>query len=332
MAHNLNMENGKASMMYTGQTPWHGLGKELANPATSSQAIKEANLDWKVTKKRLYAIEGQEILKSDKYGIVREDKWGKDDCKVLGVVSDAYTPVQNSSAFQFFDSIVGSNEAIYHTAGALGNGERIWILAKLPEEMVVKGDDIVQKFLLLANSHDGSLSVQIKFTPIRVVCQNTLTQAINTDTKGVTIPHSRNVHTRLSNAADTLGIIRTRFDDLQTVFKSMAAKQVDRELLKKYHDSVFALPKAIKTKEDESKAKMMEKMKEASRIYFEGGMGNNMACIKGTLWAAYNGITEYIDHRRELNKATDKLNYIWFGVGNSFKVKAYNEAARLISN
>ena len=330
MAHNLMIEKGKASMMYTGETPWHKLGTKLSSPASSAEAIKAAGLDWKVTKKRLFAIDGGDILKTDKFAVVRQDLWGKQDCKTLGVVSDAYTPVQNVDAFSFFDNIVGKGEAIYHTAGALGDGERIWILAKLPNDIVVKGDDVLNKFLLMANGHDGTLSVQIKFTPIRVVCQNTLTQALNTDSSGLKISHSRNVHNRLADAATTLGIIQTRFDDLEKMFKQMAEKKLNTDKLSEYHQRVFPVPKVIKTKDDEAKTRMMEKMKTESAHYFAEGFGNDMEGIKGTLWAAYNGITEYIDHHREAKNGVDKLNYIWFGGGHAIKAKAYNEALLLL--
>jgi phage/plasmid-like protein (TIGR03299 family) len=329
MAHELMIENTEASIMYVGQVPWHGLGKQLDNPATSAEAIKAANLDWQVVKKPLYAIEGDTRVKTDKFAVVRQDKWGQKECKVLGIVGDAYTHVQNSDAFQFFDKIVGAGEAIYHTAGALGNGERIWILAKLPSDIEVKGD-MVNKFLLLANGHDGSLSVQIKFTPIRVVCQNTLTQALTTDATGLRIPHGRSVHARLSKAPEALGIIRKTFDDLQKMFDMMASKELDTDLLNKYHQEVFPLPKEIKTKEDAAKDKMMRGMRDAATYFFENGAGNNQPKIKRTLWTAYNGITEFIDHHRQLNSRVDKLKYIWFGSGNAVKVKAYDQALLLL--
>jgi len=328
MAHELFIENGEASMMYTGKTPWHGLGTQLKKPATSAQAIKAARLNWNVAKKPLYAIGEGEVLRSDRYAIVREDKWGKPGCKVLGVVSEAYTPVQNRDAFTFFDNIVGNGEAIYHTAGALGNGERIWILAKLPADIRVTDDDVVNKYLLLANGHDGISSVQIKFTPVRVVCQNTLSQALSIDNTGIKISHSRNVHERLSGAAEDLGIIQVKYNELETAFKQMSLRSLNTADLNAYYSNVFPIPKKIKTKADKDKLKSMGEMRLHSTNYFENGKGNNLRGVKRTLWAAYNGITEYIDHHRELKNGADKLNYIWFGGGHAIKAKAFAEACR----
>ena len=94
------------------------------------------------------------------------------------MVSRRYTPLQNEEAFQFFDPIIGSEAASFETAGALGDGERIWTLAKMPDSMEVAEGDLCGKYLLLSNTHSGQGSVTIKFTAIRVVCQNTLMFAL----------------------------------------------------------------------------------------------------------------------------------------------------------
>jgi phage/plasmid-like protein (TIGR03299 family) len=178
MAHNICIQNGEASMFYVDEVPWHGLGTKLEGPATAQEAISAAKLDWPVIKIPLYAGgDGERKHRvPDRFAIVPAHRWGREDCPAFGIVGNDYTPLQNHEAFDFFDSIVGEKAAIYHTAGALGDGERIWILARLPTDIHVAGD-AVNKYLLLSNTHDGNNSVQAKFTPIRVVCENTLTMA-----------------------------------------------------------------------------------------------------------------------------------------------------------
>jgi phage/plasmid-like protein (TIGR03299 family) len=177
----------------------------------------------------------------DKFAVVRQDLWGTPECSVLGVVGRDYTPLQNREAFGFFDHIVGKDAAIYHTAGALGQGERVWILAKLPTEIEVARDDISDKFLLLSNSHDGNSSVQIKFTPIRVVCQNTLTMALS---QGPTlhVAHMKDIHRRLLEAERTLGLINRRFDEIEEEFQELVKMQLNQARLAEYLQRVFPDP------------------------------------------------------------------------------------------
>ena len=154
----------------TEPSPWHNLGIELNHPKTAREAIEMAGLNYTVMKKPLELNPG---LKQDVYATVRTDTHD-----VLGFVNKSYEPIQNIDAFTFFDTLVAENEAIYETAGVLGRGECIWILAKLPGYINVRGNDIVNKYLLLTNNHDGNSHVRVKLTPIRVVCNNTLTSAL----------------------------------------------------------------------------------------------------------------------------------------------------------
>ena len=172
MSHNLNQANGKAAMMYVGEVPWHGLGTKLDKPATAAEAIEAAGLNFTVEKWPMRTQRGS-LPVNNHFATVRTDTK-----EVLGVVGSRYEPIQNKDAFTAFDSLVGEGEAIYHTAGALGKGERIWILAKMPDYIRINGNDIVEKFLLLTNTHDGTSVVRVKLTPIRVVCENTLSIAL----------------------------------------------------------------------------------------------------------------------------------------------------------
>lgn len=333
MAHEIYLENGRAAMMYVGQVPWHGLGQQLDRPATSAEAIRAANLDWEVEKKLLIAVGGTVMQPTGKYAVVRKDLWGKQrdlfgnsTCPIFGIVGEDYTPLQNREAFAFFDSIVGEGAAMYHTAGALGQGERVWILAKLPDSIEVAGTDITDKYLLLSNSHDGNSAVQIKFTPIRVVCNNTLTLALRQGPPAVWVPHTKDIHKRLELAERTLGLIRRGYHDIEEAFQSMARVEMDDRRLHTYFHQVFPEPR---NREDRDAAQEAARHRDWAAYFFEKGNGNNKPGVQGTLWAAYNGITEYVDHcRKPKSTQSDdrRLNSLWFGEGYQIKARAYRVA------
>jgi len=320
MAHELLIKNGNAAMMYFGETPWHHLGKKLDKPATSAEAIKAAQLDWEVSKATLYLKSGARYRAAKgNFAVVRTDER---EPTPLGIVGSSYRPLQNREAFVWFDEIVGQGAAIYHTAGALGNGERAWILAKLPGEIRVKGDDVSEKFLLLSNSHDGESSVQLKFTPIRVVCKNTLTMALNSG-RAVKISHNSSLARRMEEAKKNLGIITNRFQKIENDFQRLAEIQMTGNRLAGYLGEVFPMP-ADET--DEPAIKRVELARQDSQALFHTGRGNSAANIRGTLWAAYNGITEFIDYGRTRRNPSQRLENIWFGGGYLTKARAFKIA------
>ena len=333
MGHNIKIENGEASMFYSGDKPWHGLGTKLDRPATSAEAIEAARLDWDVVKLPLIAVDPVsrnlvDVKKS--FAVVPADKIGKPDCPVFGIVGENYTPVQNSEAFSFFDSIVGEGKAIYHTAGALGKGERIWILAKLPEDIIVTAEDHVGKYLLLSNSHDGNNSVSIKFTPIRVVCQNTLIAALS-EGKTINVPHLKDVKARLEKSKEVLGIIGDVYKDIETNFKKMVEYELKKGQVDKYLEAV--LPDSVNKNELEREAENKAIIQHRRTAYslYETGKGNNVKGVSGKLWAAYNGVTEMVDYNRKVY-GERRLNSIWFGEGARIKLRAYDEALKYLSN
>jgi len=319
MAHELTTENGKASMMYYGETPWHQLGTRLQKPATSEEAIVQAGLDWEVVKKPVYVKMDKRFQVKDTFAMVRKDKWQNNDCDILGVVGKNYTPLQNKDAFNFFDSIVGDKKAIYHTAGSLSGGKIIWILAKLPGYIRVINNDISEKYLLISNSHDGSSMVQIKFTPIRVVCMNTLTVALN---KGETlkVKHCKDVRDKLTQASELLGIVNEKYDVIERSFKNMVKVQLNEKKLNEYIKTVFPDPV------DELQYATVDNNREMVRDLFENGLGNNLPGVAGSLWAGYNAVTELIDHKITKQNKDMRTKSIWFGNGYNVKQKAFDVA------
>lgn len=310
MAHNLN-ENGNR-MFYYGQRPWHGLGTELSNPATAAEAISAARLDYPVVLERVFTENGLEI--TDKKATVRQDT------KIpLGVVGNQYRPVQNTECFDFFDSVVGQKLAIYHTAGALGVGERIWILAKLPNDIIVFDNDIVEKFLLLTNSHDGKSALRMFFTPIRVVCQNTLNASMSSAQGGVSIRHTGNINSKIKEAQRLLGLALNFYEDFDLRVQTFAKKEISEEQAAVYFTSIMC-----DKNEDEISQRKLNQIDDLMGIYSRPEFHK----ARNTLWNAYNSVTRYVDHDRVSNATSPgkRLQNIWLGSGADLKEKAYNTA------
>jgi phage/plasmid-like protein (TIGR03299 family) len=337
MPANIDQTTDAPAVMTVGPA-WHRLGKVLDSPATAAAALKLACLDWQVSKVPLFAGKDEYRPLEKHCAVVRDDVWRSRDWSpkkkdgVLGVVGGGYEPLQNDEAFRFFDPIVGQKAAVYHAAGALGKGERVWILAKLPQDIRIVGDDIANKYLLLSNSHDGTSAVQIKFTPIRVVCENTLTQALSQG-PGLRVTHTRDLRERMMIAGNLLKRIQVRYDEIAEVFQTMAKHRVNDGELDEYLKRIF--PDPTQRQDDQRYERAQEQAKydrEGSAYLFEKGRGNEEPKVRGTLWAAYNGVSEYIDYRRFRTGSADRqLNAIWFGEGYLVKARAFRIAQECIT-
>jgi phage/plasmid-like protein (TIGR03299 family) len=305
-------------MMYVGEVPWHKLGTKLDKPATAAEAIEAAGLDFTVDKTPLRTTYFEGPIEGH-FATVRTDTF-----QALGVVGSRYEPVQNRDAFTLFDELVGEGEAIYHTAGALGKGERIWLLAKLPDYIRINGNDIVEKFLLLTNSHDGSSPVRVKLTPIRVVCENTLAIALAGAEQEVRIRHTTNAQVKLKEAHEVLGLSNWLYAELDRIFNGMSERKLTGEEMKGYVRAVFPEPPRVYHRSNVPK--IHEKVVELA----ETGAGAELA--RGTLWGAYNAVTEFVDHCR-LSRADDssRLKSTWFGTGERIKKQAFKVAVGIIN-
>jgi phage/plasmid-like protein (TIGR03299 family) len=308
-------------MMYVDSAPWHGLGQRLDHPATAEEAIEAANLDYTVVKKPLQAVINgkRRIDVPDYFATLRTDTQD-----VLGVVGSRYSPVQNRDAFGFFDSLVGQNEAIYETAGVLNLGERVWILARLPGYIKLLGKDVVHKYLLLYNSHDGSSMIRAKLSPIRVVCNNTLSVALAGMEQEVRIKHTHSALEKLEEAHKLLGLSNSVYDLLESIFKRMSLTKVTDKQLLRYVGSLIP-----DNPESESNTRM-ENIRDTILNLHEAV--EDAKVIRGTAFGAYNAVTEYTDHMTTTKDPNRRLNSIWFGGSEKLKVKAFQLAQDLLLN
>ncbi len=295
------------SMMYAGDVPWHGLGKKVDSNLNTAEAIKAAGLDWKVNSAPLFTGSEFGSQQVTHRAIIRET-----DKSVLGIVGPEYIPLQNQTAFNFFDPYIKAEEASIDTAGSLRKGQNIWVLAKLnraPIE-VVKGDP-VEKFLLLSNSHKGGIAVRVGFTPIRVVCANTLAMAHSA--KGsqlIRVIHGRQMENNLEKIQEVVSAANAQFEATAEQYKYLASRQVSKADLETYVKVIF---KTNGSKNERLRMREEKMIQTITRI-FETGKGNQQKGVSGTYWALYNGVTEYLSHEQQTS-AEKRINNIWFGSG-----------------
>ncbi len=296
-----------------GPSPWHNLGIELNRPPTAREAIEVAGLDYTVMKTVRERETGPD---RDAYVTIRTDTG-----EILGTVGKDFEPTQNRDAFAFCDALVNTQGAVYETAGVIGRGERIWILARLPGYLKVHGNDLVNKYLLLTNCHDGGISVQAKLAPIRVVCNNTLTSPLQGSEEGESLQYPV-AGSGGDIAAAMLGRSDILFEQLGVIFNRMAAKKITERELKGYFQAL--VPDQAATEDNAATKRLRDDMLQLH----DAGRGAYLA--RGTLWGAFNSVTEYTDYMMLDDDPTARLNSIWFGRGEQFKLKAFHLAEHMM--
>ena len=242
--------------------------------------------------------------------------------------------LQNHEAFEFFDCLVAAGNVTFETAGALGNGQRVWVVVKVDGEIVVKGDDRVEKYLLLSTGHDGSTAVQIRFTPVRVVCQNTLLWSLSTGTDLFKIYHTSGMRKAVSDAKDAVQKIFDGYRDLERAYKGMAEKRLSEKDLEGYLSAVYPDPGRRKDQSQAAHDRALAKarrLRSAAAKLFEDGRGNNQPGIRHTLWAAYNGVVELVDHRSDYANPGIRMTATCFGNGERVKQLAFSKAIEMLS-
>lgn len=325
MAHNLNETNGKVSFAARGEKAWHGLGQYVSEAMTSEQAIELGGLNYTVEKRPLYAPgwAGTMVEAEGHYGNVRTDT-----NEILGIVKGRYRIVQNKDAFGFFDTIIDKGEAIFETAGALGKGERIFVTAKLPEDMLVRGER-VEKYIMLTNSHDGTSTIIAGFTPIRVVCNNTLTAALKNLDNKVSISHTASAESRLKEASRVMGIASRYMDEVNTTFESMTTRKLSDLEMKYFIETVMK----TSMKEDKSDKEASTRMKNLVDQVYSFAITHPTQTTEAayrTLWGAYNGISGYYNFLKDYKNADQKMKDMNYGYANDKISKAFDQAVVML--
>jgi phage/plasmid-like protein (TIGR03299 family) len=311
--------DGSYAFVSAKEPAWHGLGKVLKDAFTADVALKQGGLDFDVVKIQNQLETG--LVIPDSFSLMRTDRIDNAN-GILGSCGKQYHIVQNEDLFSFFDFLVEDNHAIYQTAGALGNGERVWILARLPKDIVVGNDDVVNQYILVTNAHTGKHSALAMVTPVRVVCNNTLNMALKGKSNFVTIRHFKNATEKLQEAHKLLGFTTKYYDELSATYNKMQKKVVSDSDVTRWVKKILGTPS-----QDKISTKKLNHVQSIMNLY-ESGEGAQFS--RGTLWGFVNAVTEYADFEKvvrgdESNKSK-RLNSVWFGTGADLKQKAFNLA------
>jgi phage/plasmid-like protein (TIGR03299 family) len=297
MAHGLTDHD---SMFSVRQVPWHGLGAVLDRaPESVSEALTLAGLDWHVRKEPVFRADPIAHLDPDgpgagftpvdgHYFTVRGDTGA-----VLGIVGERYRVAQNVEALQFLDSLIGS-ALHFETAGSLHGGRRVWALAKLPEHIEV-GGDATRPYVLIMNSHDASTAVVAATTPIRVVCQNTLTWGLQRAQRSISIRHTEALQSRMHEARRVLNLSIDYYKQFKKFGDQLASEQCTERQLRAALDELY--PSGVGDGTPRTQ-RSREQTKEAiTELFLRGRTVGN---APGSKWAAANAICEYLDWYRPL--------------------------------
>tara|TARA_R110000803_G_scaffold42102_3_gene90353 strand:+ start:1469 stop:2497 length:1029 start_codon:yes stop_codon:yes gene_type:complete len=331
------------TMAWAGKVPWHGLGVRVHSDLTPLQMQEAADLDWTVSKRPSYTLDAPEwsedvgmIQAENTYHIVRDS-----DNQILSHCGRDYIPIQNADVFKFFKNFTDAGHMTMDTAGSLKNGGEIWGLAKISEDFELAGDDLIKGYLLINQPHIVGRAMTIKLTPIRVVCNNTLTMALqHGGTASFRMPHVKEFGSDVIQAAEeALGLsasAMTEFRNNATLLSKTKAKHSD---VLDYVSEIYQPLMIADYRRDQllrSEGKLVgiqepltEKLNKFPSLVMEAldrSPGAHLKSARGTWWGALNAVTYVEDHLRESQTAGNALHSAWFGAAANRKGKALASA------
>ncbi len=315
MAHEVEIINGEAQMAYAGQRPWHGLGTEVDNDLTPGQIMVKAGLDWTVHEVESFVdFQGERIATGQK-SLIRSS-----DNAVLTNVGSGWNPVQNEEAFDFFSEYVQAGDMEMEVAGSLKSGKNVFALARVKESFSILGDDQVDSYLLFSNPHEYGKAIDIRFTPIRVVCNNTLTFSLNAQSKNFVKLNHRSAFDA-DMVKQQMGLASAKFAQYRDMAEFLSKKRFKVEDLIHYYNEVFPHTYS-KNKQVETIDDLTNNAKAAMDVLYTQP-GANYG--EGTWWQALNSVTYLTDHKMGRNAET-RMQSAWFGQNQARKLRAVNKA------
>jgi phage/plasmid-like protein (TIGR03299 family) len=301
--HNLEQFGDTTAFVSYREPGWHNLGTVVDDKLTAEEAIKSAELDWTVElhpiQSTVFTDSGIEVVNvPDKFAVVRKHPL-KDNRDALGVVGNRYTPIQNREVFRFLDALTDGG-ATYETAGSMDGGRKVFMTMKMPSSILIDGKDKSDMYLFATTSHDGSFSLNVSLTAVRVVCYNTWRMARRASEFKHTIRHTANSNKSIVKAREVMSMTFEYAGWLQEQADKLAEIPVFAHDAIDFVDELFPYPKDITQnmhkldlREQTVKHNIDEKRKTLKDLYlFSPGQQH----VQGNAWGLFNAVTEYADY------------------------------------
>ena len=313
-------------MAYVGATPWHGLGNQLTKKQPLEVWQEEAGMDWLIQESPVHYKAGSIGHLGSIHTFPEQKVLYRSDTKVaLSVVSQRYQVVQPREVLEFYRDLTEVSGYELETAGILKGGRKFWALARTGQGTTLRGNDQVNGYLLLATSCDGTLATTATPTTVRVVCNNTLTIALDGVANAIKVPHS----TRFDPQAvkKQLGIAVSQWDEFMYRMKNLSERKVQWPEAMSFFMNVLCdtspdspLPAVLPNE---------RALRKVQNLYEGQGRGSTLESAQGTAWGLLNAVTEYVDHERRARSSEYRMDSAWFGQGATLKQRALNAALKL---
>jgi phage/plasmid-like protein (TIGR03299 family) len=305
------------TMAYAGEVPWHGLGVSVSNDLTPVQMMEKAGVDWTVQECESFVDFNGERIPTGQKALVRST-----DGRVLTNVGKDWNPVQNEQAFEFFGEYVLAGNMEMHTAGSLRDGQMVWALAKVKESFDLFGGDEVESYLLFSNPHQYGKSIDVRFTPIRVVCNNTLSLSLGMESeRSIKVGHR--VEFNPGEVKQALGIASEKLKTYREMAEYLGGKRFSMDSLIEYYNTVFPRTSDKRVQDKKLSVETLSRNAQACLEVLETQPGAEFA--EGSWWQAYNSVTFITDHVQGRN-ADNRLYSSWFGTNQTRKRNALETA------
>jgi phage/plasmid-like protein (TIGR03299 family) len=315
MSHEIEEVNGVAQMAYAGDVPWHGLGKRVPNDLSPIQMLEAAGLDWSVNPVPAFANINNEQVPVGRSALVRSS-----DNAILDVITDDWEPCQNLEAFEFFNDFIAAGDMEMHTAGSLKDGQIVWALAKVKSSFELPGEDVVDAYLHFTNPHKYGKSIDIRFTPIRVVCNNTLTLSLSMKSKNMLKVSHRNKFNP-DEAKEALGIAKQKLDSYESMARFLSTKRYTTESAEEYFKRIFPM-----ITDNAEKQKELSRNAAEAMVIKDTQPGAEKG--EGSMWQLFNTVTYMTDH--VIGRSADNRLYsAWYGPNRNLKTSALEQAVKM---